>query len=677
MSKRVLSLTLIFTFIATVLVAQHLEADSTKQQALSEFIVTANRAASDKFTTPEAIDLLDKKQLQRFRPRTTPEILLTMPGVFVQKTNHGGGSPFVRGLTGNQLLLLLDGIRLNNATYRYGPNQYLNTVDALSLERVEILRGSGSVPFGSDALGGTIQVFTQNIDFQEQKTWSGTVLGRLWSQGMEQSGRASLGFSSKKVAVHGGFTYRNFGDLVGGDSTGVQTPSGYSEYAFDLKSKFLIGRQTTLTVAHNEVQQNHAPVYHKVQLENFKRNEFELQLRRLSYARLEGKTESKWCRKWYIIASRQQTAEGRISQKNASTTRRDERDDVETFGLTSTISSELSNRWTVNSGLEMYHDAVGSTRRDVNLNDGSAEQKRGLYPNHSSMLNVAAFSMHEFDLHPWKLLAGIRLNGYQIRVSDEALGKVTLTPAAVVWNAAAQRRLGQKANVFLSYHAGFRAPNIDDLGTLGIVDFRYEVPNYTLRPERSHNVQLGFKYQNKRLRSETYLFRNELRDLIARVKTPDSIQGYPVYQKENIERAYIQGIESQWSLRVSPKFFLDGHLAYTFGQNLTKQEPVRRIPPFNGRLALRFQPSQRWFTAIEWLTADAQHRLAQGDRDDNRIPLGGTPGWSVFNVQGGFDWKWLHLQLSVHNLFDQDYRLHGSGVNAVGRSVVLTAECVF
>ncbi len=677
MSKRVLSLTLIFSIIATVLSAQHFETDSTKQQALSEFVVTANRAASDKFTTPEAIDVIDLKQLQRFRPRTTPEILLTMPGVFVQKTNHGGGSPFVRGLTGNQLLLLLDGIRLNNATYRYGPNQYLNTVDALSLERVEILRGSGSVQFGSDALGGTIQVFSQNIDFQEQKTWSGTILGRLWSQGMEQSGRATLGFSSKKVAAHGGFTSRNFGDLVGGDSTGVQKPSGYSEYAFDLKSKFLIGRQTTLTVAHNEVQQNHVPVYHKVQLENFKRNEFELQLRRLSYARLEGKTESKWNRQWYIIASRQQTAEGRISQKNASTTQRSERDDVETYGLTSNVSSELSDRWTVNSGLEMYHDAVGSTRRDVNLNDGTSVQKRGLYPDHSSMLNVAAFSMHEFDLQPWKLLAGIRFNGYQIRVSDEVLGNVKLTPAAFVWNAAAQRRLGKKVHVFLSYHAGFRAPNIDDLGTLGIVDFRYEVPNYTLRPERSHNVQLGFKYQNKQLRTETYLFRNELRDLIARVKTPDSIQGYPVYQKENIERAYIQGIESQWSLRVSPKFFLDGHLAYTFGQNLTKKEPVRRIPPFNARLALRFQPSQRWFTAIEWLTADAQHRLAQGDRDDNRIPLGGTPGWSVFNVQGGFDWKWLHLQLSVHNLFDQDYRLHGSGVNAVGRSVVLTAECVF
>ena len=168
--------------------------------------------------------------------------------------------------------------------------------------------------------------------------------------------------------------------------------------------------------------------------------------------------------------------------------------------------------------------------------DGSIDHKRGLYPDGSGMLNFAAFSIHTFELDHWKFLAGVRFNGYQINVSDEVLGEVRLTPSAFVWNAAAQRKLSHQANVFVSYHSGFRSPNIDDLGTLGIVDFRYEVPNYELRPERSHNIQLGFKFQNDKLRAETYLFRNELRNLVARVKTPDSIQGYAVYQKENIEQ---------------------------------------------------------------------------------------------------------------------------------------------
>lgn len=660
---------LAFAWIAKV------EAQSSDTLKLEEIVVTASREKTNRFMTPEAVDLIDKKQLQRFQSRSTPEILLQTPGVFVQKTNHGGGSPFVRGLTGNQTLLLLDGIRLNNATYRYGPNQYLNTVDALSLNRVEVLRGSGSVQYGSDALGGTIQLFTQDLAFQDKNTWNGSVLGRVWTQGMEQSGRASLGFSGKRAAVQAGLTLRHFGDLVGGDTTGVQTPSGYDEQAFDLKTKFKLGAHTTLTLAHNEVLQKHVPVFHKVRLENFKTNEFEPQLRRLSYARIEGNTEQNWLKKWYVIASRQQTREGRISQKNGSTTLRKERDDVETYGLSSNFSSQITRFWTANSGLELYHDAVGSTRNDINEADGTVVAKRGLYPDASRLLSLAAFTLHDFTFNQWKFQAGLRFSQYQIKVSDEVLGNVSLKPAALVWNTAVQRSLNAHLNVFSSYNSGFRAPNIDDLGTLGIVDFRYEVPNYDLKPERSHNFQLGVKYMNNRFRSETYFFRNELRNLIARVKTSDTIQGYPVYQKENIEKAYIQGIEHQWVWQLTRAFSFDGHLAYAFGQNITKNEPARRIPPLNARLALRFQPRNSWFTTLEWMAADAQQRLAQGDRDDNRIPAGGTPGWNVLNVYGGYDWRFLHARLGLHNLFNRDYRYHGSGVNAVGRSLMLSLSC--
>ena len=79
----------------------------------------------------------------------------------MQKTNHGGGSPFIRGLVGNQVLVLIDGIRLNNATFRYGPNQYLNTIDSWQIERIEVMRGSGSIQYGSDALGGVVNIISR------------------------------------------------------------------------------------------------------------------------------------------------------------------------------------------------------------------------------------------------------------------------------------------------------------------------------------------------------------------------------------------------------------------------------------------------------------------------------------------------------------------------------------
>jgi len=103
--------------------------DTIRQYSIEEVVITANRKSSSVKDTPEAVRALENEQAEKFQMRSTPEALQITPGVFVQKTNHGGGSPIIRGLTGNQTLLLIDGIRLSNATYRYGPNQYLNTID--------------------------------------------------------------------------------------------------------------------------------------------------------------------------------------------------------------------------------------------------------------------------------------------------------------------------------------------------------------------------------------------------------------------------------------------------------------------------------------------------------------------------------------------------------------------
>ena len=112
--------------------------DSLSLNTLEEVVVTANRYGSLQNKTPEAIEVVNNNSIQRFQLRTAPEALLLAPGVFVQKTNHGGGSPFIRGLTGNQTLLLYDGIRLNNATVRSGPNQYFNTIDVFSVGKIEV-----------------------------------------------------------------------------------------------------------------------------------------------------------------------------------------------------------------------------------------------------------------------------------------------------------------------------------------------------------------------------------------------------------------------------------------------------------------------------------------------------------------------------------------------------------
>jgi len=664
-----------------IALAQHLEAQivpdslpaaSAYRQTLSELVVTAQRSATPRFRTPQAIEVLHEKPMRVRQPRTASEALALVPGVFVQKTNHGGGSPFLRGLTGNQTLLLVDGIRLSNATFRYGPNQYFNTIDLFAIEKIEVLRGSGSVQYGSDALGGTIQAFSRELGFSEKNDWSGALLLRGATQNMEQSLRAQVQHTARHIAFTGGLSGRNFGDLIGGDTTGRQVPGGYRELDFDLKGKIKLSGAAVLTLAHQNVHQQKVPVFHKVQLENFALNQFDPQRRALTYVRLQQTLNQGVWKSLTLTASLHQTEEGRDSRKNGSSVLRTENDQVRSLGFIAEATTASGQRWSASSGFEVYSDRVNSGRSDLDQSSGTATAKRGLYPDGATLTSLAGFSLHEFDFSKWHFTAGARWNLFVIQVKDEAIGAARLTPSALVGNAAVLRKLGKHSNLFASVNTGFRSPNIDDLGTLGIVDFRFETPNYDLRPERSVHYQIGYKLQTNRLQGECYVYRNELHDLITRIKQDTQTQqGYPLYQKENAERAYVQGIETAWKFAFAKHWSAQATLTYTYGQNIAAREPMRRIPPIFGRLGIDFTPGAWWFGA-EVFAAGQQDRLAKGDTEDNRIPKGGTPGWKVLNVHAGYEWRFLNLRLTALNLFDQDYRTHGSGVNGYGRSVFVT-----
>jgi hemoglobin/transferrin/lactoferrin receptor protein len=669
---------ILFLFSSANLTAQNnepiIKQDSSGTHSLKEVVITAKRYGSIRMNTAEAIETLKSKTIEHDQLRTTSEALTNLPGIFVQKTNHGGGSPFVRGLTGNQTLLLIDGIRLSNATVRYGPNQYFSTIDIFSIDNIEVLRGSGSVQYGSDAIGGTIQAFSRDISLSKIPIWGSSLLTRVTTQKMEQTIHSDVKFSNCKAAFRGGLSWRNFGDLVGGDTTGRQSPTGYRELDVDFKGKMLLSPSSLITLAFQNVHQSDVSVYHKIALENYAINKMDPQNRRLAYVRLNQQLHAGILKSATFTTSFQQTEEGRESRKNESTILRTENDKVRSIAFLTEVFASTGNYWSANSGLEVYNDLVKSTRTDTDQAVGESIANRGLYPNGASMTSIAAFTIHTFELSKWIITSGARFNSFIINVEDETIGKMSLTPSAIVGNLAILRKLNASSNIFVSANTGFRAPNIDDLGTLGIVDFRYETPNFDLRPEHSMQLQLGYKYEANKLRGEIYVYRNTLYNLIVRNRMQgDSIEGYPVYQKENIERAYIQGIETNWDYNLSQVWHFSGNITYTYGQNITKNEPVRRIPPVFGRLAIEFKP-KNWWCSIEWLAAGKQNRLAKGDTEDNRIPAGGTPGWNVFNVSSGYTMRHLKFDMRLQNLLNKDYRYHGSGVNGYGRSAVMSVS---
>ncbi|MGZ8552478.1 MAG: TonB-dependent receptor plug domain-containing protein [Chitinophagaceae bacterium] len=677
MKRRLSFISMLFS-VLFVSAQQAEETKDTTIRSLGEVVVTAQRHQQESLLVPYSVNTLSQRYIGEMNPGTTPEALMGMNGVFVQKTNHGGGSPFVRGVTGNQTLILVDGIRLNNSTFRYGPNQYLNTIDPFTIQRIEVAKGTGSVQYGTDAIGGVVHILTRDPRFAAGKAaWHGRAIGKYMTDDMEKTIRGEVNYSGKKFALITGFAKKNFGDLVGGDTTGRQSPSGYDEWSLDMKAKFLLKENIQLTIANQFLQQENVPVYHKVVLENFAVNEMDPQQRLLSYARINAQGKSSFFKETEITLSYQQTMEGRNSRKNGTTGLRKEKDKINTLGFTTDIFSEFNNVWTANSGIELYYDKVGSTREDIDTQTGLSSPKRGLYPDDSKYGNYSVYSLHHFHWGRWIADAGVRLNTFDIRINDTTLGNVKISPSAWVGNVALMYELDKSQTLYASFSSGYRAPNVDDMGTLGIVDFRYELPTADLKPEKSRHSELGYKFQTMRLSGTFAAYYMHLTDLITRVKTDGPIiNGYQVYKKENTESAFIRGFETELNWNAVKNLHITGGIAYAYGQSLSRKEPLRRIPPFNGRLTGKYR-NNKWFAATEFQFASHQKRLAQGDKDDNRIPAGGTPGWSLLNFFGGYTFAIVQLNAGIQNIFNKDYRTHGSGINGAGRSAWLSVNLDF
>lgn len=641
---------------------------------MTEVMVTATRQATAMQQLPYAAVVQGRKAIERNLSRTVPESLTGVPGIFIQKTNHGGGSPFVRGLTGNQSLILVDGIRLNNSIFRYGPNQYMTLVDPFLVEKIDVIKGTGSVQYGTDAMTGVINLHTTTLRFRDKPRWSEKLSTRLTETAMERSLRPELKYEGKRFAFVLGGSGKEFGDLKGGDRTGFQRPSGYGEKSVDLKMMGDLGHGWTATVAYQWLSQNNLPVYHKYVLENFAINSSDPISRGFGYLKLNKDFNGPLFKSIAFTASNQSINETRFSQKLSSQVLRTEQDKVNTLSAGIDVLAQFAPYWTVNTGIEFYADKVASSRSDKNQLSGALVNLRGLYPDGAAYANFALYALHHLQFGKLNLEAGLRYNHYTASMTDITLGKITLNPSALVFQGGASYQLLEGLHLYANISEGFRAPNVDDLGTLGIVDFRYETPAFDLRPERALNTEAGLKYSAKKVMASAAIFRTNLYNLITRIKTGESISGYDVYRKINVDKGFIRGWEMQLQYRPIHQIILSAAATHLYGQSVTKNQPLRRIPPLNARLTAEYTTGLR-FVGLTYDYASPQRRLESGDKSDNRIPAGGTPGYNVLNAYAGANFvEHITFRLHLTNIFNRDYRTHGSGINGMGRaiSMVLT-----
>jgi hemoglobin/transferrin/lactoferrin receptor protein len=614
-----------------------------------------------------------------------PDLVGTIPGMIVQKTSAGGGAVYLGGLLGNYNLLLVDGVRMNNATLRSGPNQYLNTIDTYSVERIEVWQGPGSVLYGSDAVGGVINVITAT------PRTNGGAIPRMEAQGQMGGPDGRRGGSLRLMGKMGpiaslvNVSATDYRDLRGGDTTGTQKPTAYGTRSGLVKLSLPPGPGGQITGSYQFCEQENVPRYDRVSVGKDLENVYNPQKRTLYYIRGQRTLSSLGRPAIETTISGQRQDEGR--RMVATPKPGKPRIQVREQDLVQTYGAYLQGRWSGNAGralilgTETYGDRIKSKRLDRNLETGQSQVKRGAFPNGTRYLTSALFARWNGPVADRLALhLGSRLNFFSIRSNlSEPFGRLKQTyaePTAEI-KLMAEGGLGPLPPCYVGTGRAFRAPNASDLTAVGTFNAGIEVPNPALRPERGWTYDLGVKSFSSILSYQSRIYLSELTDLIIRepgvYQGSDSLDGQPVFVRRNVGRGRIWGWDGFLSRALAKGFRVSTDIAYTWGQNLTDHSPLQRIPPLHGRLTV----GRRWAkhrldlaATAEW--ARSQRRLSPADRLDSRIPPGGTAGFLVCGSRLSVQPRpWIALGLSLENLANVDYRIHGSGVNGGGRSAAV------
>ncbi|HEU4497172.1 MAG TPA: TonB-dependent receptor plug domain-containing protein, partial [Flavobacterium sp.] len=195
---------------------QYKVALSEKTYSLDEVVISASKFEEKRSDVPQQIQVLDAKKLAFMNQQNTADVLQQSGNVLVQKSQQGGGSPIIRGFEANKVLIVVDGVRMNNAIYRGGHLQNVLTLDNTVLDRMEVVFGPGSVVYGSDALGGVMHFYTRDpllSDTLGAVRIKGQAFARYSTANFEKTGHMDLNFGWQKIGLFSSLTVSDFGDL--------------------------------------------------------------------------------------------------------------------------------------------------------------------------------------------------------------------------------------------------------------------------------------------------------------------------------------------------------------------------------------------------------------------------------------------------------------------------------
>ena len=525
-----------------------------QSEQLDEVVLSVFKGQAKTKRVAEQVAVITSKEIQQLSPQTTADLLASVPGIKVQKSQMGGGSPVIRGMESNRVLLVVDGVRMNNAIYRKGHLQNAITVSPNQLDRTEIIFGPSSVIYGSDALGGVIHYYTKIPKLSEKLKVCTSLFNRFSSVNNEITTNASVEISTKKWGSFTSVSFSDFGDLKMGknrshgfDDWGkvfeysentndyfaatanvnsdpnVQRNTGYNQT--DLLQKFFIplSEKTDLKLNFQYSTSSDIPRFDRLDEQfggtlKFAEWYYGPQERILISPQLDINPGKGWIDQGTFTLAYQNIQESRIQRRFGSLDRSYREENVDIFSINGDFSAALtkSENRSISYGFEFSHNDVSSNSFGRTL-DVSGNQINGFsneflvqsrYPDGgSSYMSSAAYVGYRQDLNSKSTLnTGVRFTITHLEATWIDQTFIMLPETAVALdNSAFTATLGYvykpnknwQINSVIS--SGFRSPNIDDVGRVREKAGDVTVPNIHVNPEFAYSAEIGIqKYFNDR-----------------------------------------------------------------------------------------------------------------------------------------------------------------------------------
>jgi hemoglobin/transferrin/lactoferrin receptor protein len=705
-------------------------------QGLDEIVISASKFEQSKKDIPQKIISINAKSIQFANPQTSADILENTGQVYVQKSQLGGGSPMIRGFSTNRLLITVDGVRMNNAIFRGGNLQNVISIDPFSIQNTEVTLGSGSVIYGSDAIGGVMSFYTKKplLSYSDNLEFHSNAVVRYASASEEKTGHFDFNLGYKKWGFTTSVSYTNFDDL----KMGTHGPEDYlrPEYI-----KTTNGIDEIVTNSNPLIQKysgyNQINLMQKVRFEPYENLSFDLGLfytttsdtpryDRLIRYRDDQLRSAEWYygpQEWFManlqvtkLSSKsnlydkikttvayQNFQESRHDRDYQSVVRNNREEAVDAYSFNIDLEKTLHSRAKFFYGGEYIYNKVMSHGGEEDISNNQSIKAVSRYPNGSSWQSAAVYSSFKYKPNPKFIFqSGLRFNHIVSKANFSENNMFLNLPfdtaknesSALTGTAGISWSPNQTIQWKLNASTAFRAPNIDDIGKV----FDSEpgsvvVPNEYLKPEYAYGGELGLKLDfEKKVILDMSTYYTYLDNALVRRDSDLNGQTEIMYDGELSNVQSIQNASKAWiyGFEVGLKVVISNQLDLTSQYNIIGgteeagaiEVPIRHVAPNFGNTHIVWTSNKLKLDVFANYNDELPfNKLAPSETqkdyiyalDDNGNPY--SPSWYTLNFRTQYQLSTSALiTASVENMTDQRYKTYSSGIAASGRNFILALK---